>query len=411
MMKSKINVCRIIYEFIPGTGGSVIHTVELSRHMVPYVNRQFIIAPRLETDTAKIDGDLPFDIYRVNYCRFALLRRFKKRVIPFLPIAPLIHISFGMSAIKKVMELNKKHGIDIIHTHGVGTGPAGRIAGIIIKKPVVWMVDGTCLAYSKISGAYETIVTRFFKPMALLVVDDGSRAPEKFTKILKNRTTVVYHGIDTNIYAPMVKSKNIMSKMGLNRDNFIVFSPHSLIPVKGVEYAIEAFGIFIGNYQINDAFLIIAGKGHLEQKLKHLANTLKVTDHILFIDSIEHSKMPEYYALADIVLATSASQVYGNMNLVVQEAMACGKPVLAFNTGNTSRIIVDGYNGLLAEPGDVVMLANNINIIYEDKKIGEELGNNAREFIIKNKSWEKRIRQELLIYEKLLCNEDDKDQF
>ncbi|NLE90918.1 MAG: glycosyltransferase, partial [Dehalococcoidales bacterium] len=170
-------------------------------------------------------------------------------------------------------------------------------------------------------------------------------------------------------------------------------------------------GIFIGNYQINDAFLIIAGKGHLEQKLKHLANTLKVTDHILFIDSIEHSKMPEYYALADIVLATSASQVYGNMNLVVQEAMACGKPVLAFNTGNTSRIIVDGYNGLLAEPGDVVMLANNINIIYEDKKIGEELGNNAREFIIKNKSWEKRIRQELLIYEKLLCNEDDKDQF
>ena len=136
-MKNNISVCRIIYEFIPGTGGSVIHTLELSKHMVPYISHQFIIAPKLETDTSKIDGDLPFDVYRIKYCRFTLLRRLKQRVIPFLPIAPLIHISFGMSAIKKVIELNKRYGIDIIHTHGIGTGPAGRCGdpGERVRRP------------------------------------------------------------------------------------------------------------------------------------------------------------------------------------------------------------------------------------------------------------------------------------
>lgn len=394
----KINLCRVIYGFAPGGGGSVTHTIELSRHMAAHLNKQFIIVPKVDMDTSELDQSYPFEVCRVNHCKFTWLKKIKKRFIPWLPVNPLIHFSYGISVIRKIISLNKSYKIDIIHSHGVDVGPAATISGWILKIPVVWMLHGTCLAYSKICGFYETVMTRLFMPDHLLVLDDGSPAPQKFTSLLKDNVTVVYHGIDTNKFKPLEKPVYLVSELNLPENAFIVLSPHSLIPVKGQEYAIEAFKQFMLNYQAENAFLIIAGSGELRNTLEKTVKETTIAKFVKFVGAIPNNIMPDYFALSDVVLSTS---FFCNMNRTTQEAMACEKPVIAFDSGGANKVVIDGQTGLLAEPGNSRALASQIAKLNNDYNLRIEMGKQGRETIIKNRSWKNRIEQELAIYRML----------
>jgi len=395
----KINLCRIMFGFLPGVGGSITHTVELSRQIAPYLNRQIILTQKSDEDTTSIDSALPFEVYRIQYCKFKSLAKIKQKFLPWLPVAPLIHFSFGVNAIKKTIALNKTHGIDIIQAHGIGAGPVARIAGCIIKKPVVWMLHGTLLAYSQVGGFYETLLTKLFKPHHMFILDDGSQAPIKFTKMLYSRVTIVFHAIDADKFKPAPKPFYLLEELNIPKNSFIIFSPHSLIPVKGQEYAIRGFNNFLRNANKKNVFLIIAGSGILRKGLEVLAEELGVKASIIFVKAIPNSKMTDYYALSDIVLATS---LYSNMNRSTQEAMACAKPVIAFNSGGTSRIITSGQTGLLAESGNSEALSQQIKQLWDNEELRKALGKNARDFITEKRSWESRIKIELDVYDKLL---------
>jgi hypothetical protein len=65
-MKS-LKLCRIIYEFPPTIGGSIIHTIELARQIAPFCEQQIFIVPKIREDTSKIDASFPFKVYRVGY--------------------------------------------------------------------------------------------------------------------------------------------------------------------------------------------------------------------------------------------------------------------------------------------------------------------------------------------------------
>ncbi|MDD5486415.1 MAG: glycosyltransferase family 4 protein [Dehalococcoidales bacterium] len=394
-----ISLCRVIYEFTPNSGGSAVHTLELSCHMTKVLNQQMIITSGETGVCSESDNDCPFTVHRVNHCRFSGLTQVKKRLFPWLPVMPLVRFTFTIAALKKILTLHKKHGFDIIQAHGVGAGPAVTIAGWILRKPSVWMMHGTCMAYSRLSGLYETVLTMLFRPCHLLVLEDGSPAPAKFTGLLKERVTVVRHGIDTAIFKPAKKPGKLQQELSLPPDAFVLFSPHSLIPVKGQEYAIKAFIDFVTTAKTKSAFLLLAGDGKLESTLQSLAGSLPANGFIKFLGRIPSTKMADYFALCDVTLATS---MYSNKNRSCQEAMACAKPVIAFNSGGTKSIICDGKTGLLADPGNIQALSRQIIKLYADENLSLELGSNARLSILENNSWEKRIKIELAVYKSLL---------
>ncbi len=276
---------------------------------------------------------------------------------------------------------------------------AATIAGWMIKKPVVWMMHGTSQAYSRISGFYETLLTKFFKPSHMFVLDDGSPAPDKFTRLLKQRVTIVFHAIDTDKFKPKPKPIHLLEELNIPKNSFILFSPHSLIPVKGQEYALKAFRDFVSSAHSKQFYLIMLGEGTLKKGFVTTVKEWGLSENIKFIDTIPNSKMVDYYSLSDVVLATS---LYSNMNRAVQEAMACAKPVVAFNSGGTSKVVIDGQTGLLAKPEDVKILVNKIHLLYTNKTLREDIGKRAREFIIQNRSWKIRIDKELKVFNELL---------
>lgn len=401
MNKEKgITVCRLIFEFLPKTGGSTIHTIELASHINPYCKRQFLIVPLADIDTTALDDSFPFTIYRVNYCKFKWLHRIKAvKWFSWLPLAPIKVLSYGFYAMPLIHSLNKEHGIDIIHSHGITAGAIATIAGKLIRKPVVWMMHGTSEAYSKASGRYESLVTKLFSPDHCLVLDDGSPAPEKFTKLLKGKVTIVYHAIDLNVFYPKSANIDLLLNLGLQDSHFIIISTHSLIPVKGIDYAISAFTESMKICNAPDAILLILGSGQLKKHLKEIAYKLGINHKVWFLGNVNNPQIPDYLSIADIAIATST---YSNINRSVQEAMACGKPVVTFDSGNATRIIKHMETGLIAESGNVKDFAQKMRILHQNPQLRKEIGDNARKFIVENRSWDSRIRIELAVYQKLL---------
>ena len=387
-LKKDLSVVRIVFEFYPGKGGSITHVIELSQKIHPYLKNQIIIAPDFGDDCKEFDEKFEVPILRVKY--YPIRKRLG------IPVAPLINLLYMINV---YFQLKKMERPNLIHTHGISATAFGTIIGKLLCIPIVGMLHGSSKAYSKISESYETILSKLFKPDHALVLDDGSMAPEKFKKLWGDRVTIVDHGIDVNIFKPREKKGDLLKKLGLKESDFVILSTSSLIPVKNIDLAIESFEIFLKKTKKNNAYLIIAGEGHLKDQLVKLAKEYSLEKNIKFIGEISIDIILEYLSISDVVVATS---LYSNMNRSTQEAMACEKPVVVFGSGGTNKLIKHMENGLLVKPGDIDDFAEKLKVLYENPDLREQLGRNARETIIKERSWDTRIKKELEVYEKVL---------
>lgn len=382
-----ISIIRVVYEFYPGQGGSATHIRELSKKIDPYLKKQVIIAPKPDIDCTNFDDYFGVSIIRVKSFQF---RRILK-----IPVAPLIHLSYSISVYSKLKNMERP---DIIHAHGISNVGYCTLIGKILRIPVVGMVHGSTNAYSQKSGMYESILAKLLKPDFALVLDDGSMAPIKFRKIWKDKMTVVYHGIDTEAFKPITDKKKLFIDLGLEELSFIILSTSSLIPMKNIDLLIQSFKLLIDRYKIN-AHLLIAGDGSLQDSLIRLTETLGIERNVTFLGSVRNDEIIKYLSISNIVAATS---LYSNMNRSIQEAMACEKPVVVFDSGRTGELIKHMENGILVVPGDIESFAENLYLLYQNKILSEKLSKNARNTILMERSWQKRILQELEVYNKLL---------
>ena len=102
-------------------------------------------------------------------------------------------------------------------------------------------------------------------------------------------------------------------------------------------------------------------------------------------------KMPRLYNQADICVFPSIwPEPFG---LVAVEAMAAGRPVIASNTGGLKQIVVNGETGFLVRPGDAGDLAEKIEILLDNSKLRNRMGQKARERAQEKYDWSNIIKK------------------
>ena len=116
---------------------------------------------------------------------------------------------------------------------------------------------------------------------------------------------------------------------------------------KNLEELIESFDRHIAEGD-PEATLTLIGAGHDHENLKTLAGRGRHADRIHFPGEVEHARLVDWYAHADVFAYTSLSETFGN---VVNEALWCGLPVVALDDGmGVAHQIADGVNGFLVQP-------------------------------------------------------------
>ena len=90
--------------------------------------------------------------------------------------------------------------------------------------------------------------------------------------------------------------------------------------------------------------------------------------------------------------------------IVLLEAQASGKPVVAFDVGGINEAVQNGETGLLVERGNIEELADALLKLLTDKGLREKLGVNGRRFVTENFTWDICAQKMLKIYREVLTN-------
>jgi 1,2-diacylglycerol 3-alpha-glucosyltransferase len=130
------------------------------------------------------------------------------------------------------------------------------------------------------------------------------------------------------------------------------------IAKKNLVSLLEAFADYRQKASGDLRDLVLLGDGELRQEVAARIAELRLTDCVHLPGFKQYDVLPHYYALADAFVHTSTTEQWG---LVVNEAMACGLPVIISNRcGCASELVSPGVNGWTLDPFNVAEIASKL---------------------------------------------------
>lgn len=167
-------------------------------------------------------------------------------------------------------------------------------------------------------------------------------------------------GIDTQLFSPAKRNRDMMRKLTGNNYPVILFASR-LVWEKNLE---TLFGIYDGLKEKNIKFnLIIAGDG-----IARKACEARMPDAI-FTGKADHANLSVLYASADVFLFPSVSETYGN---VVLEAMASGLPCVIADGGGSRDFIEQGVNGFCCSAYMISDYISKLELLMADEHLQQQ---------------------------------------
>ncbi|PWK26512.1 glycosyltransferase involved in cell wall biosynthesis [Arcicella aurantiaca] len=197
----------------------------------------------------------------------------------------------------------------------------------------------------------------------------------KTSKMLVNRNCV------DNVALKRIYDKNVEDKyskqqlLGVASHNFIFVG--RLIDYKNLINFLKAFAE--AQKQITtDWGVIILGDGEQKEELQRLVSTKQIKN-ISFQKGVSWQQVPEYLALSDVLVLPSYSEPWG---LVVNEAMACGMPVLVSEKcGCAIDLVKNGVNGFTFSPYNQEEITTNLLKFMSQSQNLKEMGIASQQII------------------------------
>ena len=139
--------------------------------------------------------------------------------------------------------------------------------------------------------------------------------------------------------------------------------------------------------------IVIAGSGPEERSLRHLAASLELSQRLTFVDG--GVSMTGYLSAIDIFCLPSLQQGLGVMML---EAMALGRPVIASGVGGVVSVLQDGINGMIVPPSDSRSLADKIIELLQNRDRARQIALAGQQLMRQRFSEERMLDDVLNVY-------------
>lgn len=169
---------------------------------------------------------------------------------------------------------------------------------------------------------------------------------------------VIYNGINTEAFNPILfkgmDRDSIRATFSIDHDEKIILLVARINPEKRHTDALNALSIIHKKRGVIKPHLMIVGSGNIQlsDKLKSLTSSLGLDGYVHFVGN--HSDVRIFYFIADIFTLTSESETF---SMAALEAMAFGLPCALTDVGGAREMIVEDWNGTLADPLDPESIA------------------------------------------------------
>lgn len=278
----------------------------------------------------------------------------------------------------------------ILHTWMFHANIPGRLLGRLAGVPTIISSERTMGQ----EGGGRRLLNRLTGRLAdriICVSKNVADFAEKRIGLPADRLVVIPNGIDTDIFHPAPAQPTKAT------DQLTIGYVGRLQKVKGVHFLIDAFARLVSEYPHLQLHLV--GDGSERAALAQQAQALGVSDNIHFLGI--RADMPALYPTFDLFVLPS---LWEGMPNVALEAMACGVPVIATNTGGTPEVVQTGKSGLLVQPGNVTALYEAMALLLADTEQRRRLAQAGRSFVEQTFSINQTVASTVTLYDQAIGN-------
>ncbi|HVN28311.1 MAG TPA: glycosyltransferase family 4 protein [Candidatus Binataceae bacterium] len=178
--------------------------------------------------------------------------------------------------------------------------------------------------------------------------------------------------VDLRRFAPAPKSSELMARLGIRDDHFVIAHLSNMKPIKRASDIIRCAPEVIA--RVPNARYVIVGDGISRDDLEAEVRARGISDHFRFVGWVDHESVPDYINLSDAVVMPSQSEAAA---LVYLETMACARLLIASDIPGAREIIRDGKTGLLFRMGDNDDLTAKLVLAAVDPGLRQRIGRAA----------------------------------
>ncbi len=328
-------------------------------------------------------------------------------------IFPLDNWFFNRSIAKKAGVIDA----DVYEAHAVsGYGLLKALNNQGIKKPFVHTIHGVLAdeyeqaRENRYQPFRDRIANYFMHRLAKLEEETAKKATvivtiskyslekiQKYYAVDEAKVRIVPNGVDPEKFRPFEDQAAVKRQFGLGNEPCVLFVG-SLIPRKGLPFLVEAAKKIVKEYR--ETKFIIVGEGPLRNQLLRKLEAANLSGNFSFLGNVKEDMLPAVYNCADVFALPSIQEGQG---IVLLEAQASAKPVVAFDVGGVNEALLNGETGLLVKRGSTDKFADAIMKLLSDAALREKMGADGRRFVAENFTWDICAQKMLNVYHEALA--------
>lgn len=315
--------------------------------------------------------------------------------VPNYPV--FVHPPYLMAMANTIKQVDSYYGLDILHAHyAVPHATAIWMGREMLghRIPLITTLHGTDITLmAEEPGLQEINAFSIRQSDAVTAVSDSLMKQAQEVVSLGDKLTRIYNFVDESACV-RVYNAELKRKLGIKEDEKIVMHTSNFRPVKRIR---DIIGIFNGISKEVKSKLVLIGEGPDLCCARSQVSSLNLEEKVLFLGN--QSEVMELLSLGDVFLLPSEKESFG---LAALEAMACGTPVVASDSGGIPEVVREGETGYVCPVGDVEgMIERSVRILADVSK-QREMGKNGQDRARNEFGAERIIPQYIGLYEKLI---------
>ena len=266
--------------------------------------------------------------------------------IEFINMSREINPIKDFKAIININKLIKKYNPDLIYVQSSKAGALGRIANLVIGKPIIYNPHGWAfnMEVSKIKKKIYILIEKILANITdyIIAISKQEKESALYNKICsKEKIKVIFNGIDIEAYdKSKIANSNFREKYKIPKDAVVFGMVGRISKQKSPDIFIKSAAKI--KQQISNAFFVIVGDGDNRDEIELLINELGLKKSVLITGWVNNTY--EYINTFDIAMLLSRWEGFG---LAVAEYMISNKPIIATAVDAIPNLIENNVDGIL----------------------------------------------------------------
>jgi glycosyltransferase involved in cell wall biosynthesis len=271
--------------------------------------------------------------------------------------------------LKDILKKVKPH---IVHTHNTNALFDGFLGSVLAGVPVKIHTDHARRFPDKMRYMIAEGIIGLFLDHVIAVSEETRQNLIKYEHISPKKISVINNGIDGSRYDITIDVQKKKEELGLTGFKHIAGLGVRLTEEKGITYLIKAAPMILKRYP--DTAFILAGDGYLKEKLQKEVGIMGLDKNFFFLGP--RLDIPEILQVLDVYVLPSERE---GLPLVILEAMAAGKAIVATDVGGNSAAIDNGSTGYLVPALNPDALSDKVCELLENPDRRAEFSKASRE--------------------------------